>query len=85
MQATGEQGAQLCNRAMRRRKGRLQQGIVQSLVEGPGAPGEKRKARMLETHVWHAKRMRMTTRCSSSCNGASFLGLVCPESCGFLV
>ena len=66
MQAAGEQGARLCNRAMRRRKGRLQQGIVQSLAEGPGAPGEKRKARMLETHVWHAKRMRMTTRCSSA-------------------
>ncbi len=60
MQATGEAGTP-CNRAMRRRKARLQQGIVQSLAAGPDA-SESGKPRMLETHVWHAKRMQMATR-----------------------
>ena len=58
MQAAGEAGT-LCNRAMRRRKARLQQDIVRSLAAGLSATG---KARMLETHVWHAKRMQMATR-----------------------
>ena len=60
MQETGEAGTQ-CNRAMRRRKARLQQGIMQESAAGPSASGQG-KARMLETHVWHAKRMQMTTR-----------------------
>ena len=60
MQATGEAGTP-CNRAMRRRKARLQQCIVQDMAAGPNATGSRR-ARMLETHVWHAKRMQMATR-----------------------
>ncbi|BDA43704.1 probable ribonucleases P/MRP protein subunit POP1 at N-terminal half [Coccomyxa sp. Obi] len=49
------------NRAMRRRRGRLQQQIVQRCSSfNPGA--EASTSRRLETHVWHAKRMSMVTR-----------------------
>ena len=60
MQAADGAGA-LCNRAMRRRKARLQQGIVQRLTAGPGTL-ESGKPRRLETHVWHAKRMEIISR-----------------------
>ncbi|CAL8468345.1 g7885 [Coccomyxa elongata] len=49
------------NRAMRRRRGRLQQQIVQRCSTfSPGA--ESSTSRRLETHVWHARRMSMVTR-----------------------
>jgi hypothetical protein len=49
------------NRAMRRRKGRLQQKFLQAASNF--IPGANLQApRRLETHVWHAKRMKMTTR-----------------------
>ena len=52
--------AKLGNRAMRRRKGRLKQDILARAAQGPGSG----KPRMLETHVWHAKRMQMIVRCA---------------------
>ena len=52
--------AKLCNRAMRRRKARLQQDILGRAAQGPSSG----KPRMLETHVWHAKRMQMVVRCA---------------------
>ena len=52
--------AKLCNRAMRRRKARLQQDILGRAAQGPSSG----KPRMLETHVWHAKRMQMIVRCA---------------------
>ena len=60
MQAAGEAGMPY-NRAMRRRKARLQQGMVHSPAAGPIA-SKSGKQRMLETHAWHAKRMHMATR-----------------------
>ncbi len=46
---------------MRRRKGRLQQNILEAASKFvPGAV--PCAARRLETHVWHAKRMKMVTR-----------------------
>lgn len=61
----------LCNRAMRRRKARLQQDILLRAAQGPGSG----KPRMLETHVWHAKRMQMILRC---------IQLLCDNSKGAL-
>lgn len=49
------------NRAMRRRKGRLQQDFLEASSNFiPGAIFEA--PRRLETHMWHAKRMKMITR-----------------------
>ncbi|KAK9829054.1 hypothetical protein WJX72_003659 [[Myrmecia] bisecta] len=51
----------LNNRAMRRRPGRMQQSVVDSCAGEPGLR-EALRARRLETHVWHAKRMEMKER-----------------------
>ena len=48
---------------MRRRRGRLQHSVLASCSAGMGPEGGRAdKARRLETHVWHAKRMHMVTR-----------------------
>jgi hypothetical protein len=47
------------NRAMRRRRGRLQRSVQASCSAGVAAGSRERR---LETHVWHAKRMSMASR-----------------------
>lgn len=65
------------NRAMRRRRGRLQQQIVQRCSTfNPGA--ESSTSRRLETHVWHAKRMSMVTRWLSVHPAAHLVLLLAP-------
>ena len=77
-QCNAAAAAKLCNRAMRRRKGRLQQDVVLRASNGPGSG----KPRMLETHVWHAKRMQMIARCTQLlCNIAKGAHSACSECC----
>ena len=66
----GEQEvARPTNRAMRRRPALLQAAVEQTTCQdllSAVARGQGLQLRKLETHIWHAKRMQMQTRSSSS-------------------